>query len=310
MLERLTSWLERQPTRRVTLVGLLLVSLLAIPDYLTGPQLAFSIFYLLPVALVAGATSFPRGALVGLVAAITWISTDIASGWEFDHPLIPVWNTVTRLGVYLIVAALLSNLRDAYQRARDLAQTDYLTGAANSRAFRQIAADELERARRYRRPFTAAYIDLDNFKRINDTLGHSVGDEVLRGIATAMRQNTRRSDLIARLGGDEFAMLFPETGEHEATAVLEKLNQQVRDSVDGHGLPVTFSIGAVTFLDPPESIDEMVKLTDMLMYDAKAAGKNRVRHIVVGAPAVVDTPSAANGVHDPVSAVPLPSIVG
>jgi diguanylate cyclase (GGDEF)-like protein len=284
MLEQLTIWLERQPVIRITIAGLLLVGVLAVPDYLTGPDVEFSVFYLLPVALVAGATSFSRAALVAVVSAIVWVTTDLGSGWEYQHPLIPVWTTAARLGVYLMVAGLLATLRVAYQQARALSQTDPLTGTANSRAFRQVAADELERAQRYQHPFTVAYIDLDDFKRINDTLGHSAGDEVLRGIASTMRRNTRRSDLIARLGGDEFAVLFPETGEQDALAALTKLQEQVATSVNGHGLPVTFSIGAVTFLAPPENIDELVKFADTLMYEAKAAGKNRVRHIVVGAP--------------------------
>lgn len=281
MIQTISTRLEHQSPWRTLLMGLTIVLFLTVPDFLTGPEIAFSFFYILPVALVAWASDMRFAAVVGVVAAIAWIATDIASGTEFSHPLIPIWNTLTRLAVYMLVAALLARMHSAFQIARDLSRTDYLTGVANSRAFWQIAEDELARAQRYRRPFTIAYIDLDNFKTINDTLGHSVGDDVLRGVATALRQNTRRSDIIARLGGDEFAMLLPETDENDAKAVLTSLSERVTTILASERLMVTFSIGAVTFLDAPGDLDEMIKMAVTLMYDANMDGKNCVRHRVV-----------------------------
>src|SRR5262249_53085292 len=148
----------------------------------------------------------------------------------------------------------------------------------NSRFFRLLAQREMDRAARSRRPFTTAYLDLDNFKMINDVFGHTRGDEVLRTVAATMHQNLRKTDLVARVGGDEFAMLLQEVGCDTAGRVISNLSQKLRSEMEKHGWATTFSIGVVTFSTVPRSVDEMLSVADEVMYRVKHGSKNSVRY--------------------------------
>ncbi|MGA6994394.1 MAG: diguanylate cyclase [Candidatus Deferrimicrobiaceae bacterium] len=170
----------------------------------------------------------------------------------------------------------------ALERERVLSSVDPLTGAVNARAFRDRAREEIDRSRRYGRPFTLAYADLDNFKTVNDRFGHSAGDNLLRLVTDIIRKNLRTTDIFARVGGDEFAFLLPETDQVSAHAVLDKIRTKVASSLQAAELPVTLSVGAVVYLSPPDSVDSMIHQADNLMYQAKYSGKNQIRHEVYG----------------------------
>ena len=139
--------------------------------------------------------------------------------WIISHRLagqklpLGVWvgNSVAHMAAFATIIALLSSLRRSHAAERRLARTDPLTGIANPRSFVEAANAELERQLRFQRPLTVAYLDLDNFKTVNDRFGHRTGDEVLSAVARALRESTRATDHLARLGGDEFAVLMPET---------------------------------------------------------------------------------------------------
>jgi len=164
-----------------------------------------------------------------------------------------------------------------------LDRTDPLTGVANPRAFLECLDAELYRARRYKRPLSLACIDLDNFKKVNEQLGHSAGDELLRFIAQHIVRNVRASDVVGRLGGDELAILLPETGSAGAKAAAEKVRRHLHNAMADSPMAVTLSVGAVTFESPPASAGEAVNVADRLMYEVKGSGKNDVAHQVVHA---------------------------
>jgi len=171
-----------------------------------------------------------------------------------------------------------SSLRISLEREREMARTDYLTQVANSRYFAEIASNEIKRAGRYLHPFTVAYLDIDDFKSVNDRWGHSTGDQLLALVADTIRSNIRATDSIARLGGDEFVFLLPETGYDAASVVIQKVNQSLQAAMGRKGWPVTFSIGVVTFRTPPDSVDGMIRVADAFMYSVKHSGKNRIQH--------------------------------
>ena len=193
------------------------------------------------------------------------------------HPAIPYWNMGVRLGTFLILTFLLSALKKAMEREKELARTDPLTGVANRRYFFELADMEINRARRYKHPFTVVWIDLDNFKAVNDGFGHSVGDALLRLVANTLHKNIRATDIVARLGGDEFAILLPETGSEPAEVITHKIQKVNLDTMEKNEWPVTFSIGVVTFVSPPSTVDEMLKISDGVMYSAKKNGKNEIK---------------------------------
>jgi diguanylate cyclase (GGDEF)-like protein len=135
----------------------------------------------------------------------------------------------------------------------------------------------MERHRRHRRPLTLAYVDLDDFKQVNDRLGHAAGDAALRLAADTMRQHLRGTDALGRLGGDEFAVLLPEADAAGAQMVIARLRDRLRERMRKEGLPITFSFGVLTCLKPPPSVDGLVQLADEQMYVAKNSGKNAIQ---------------------------------
>jgi diguanylate cyclase (GGDEF)-like protein len=196
------------------------------------------------------------------------------------------WGTVSNLRSRERVEKALSQsesrLKDLLAKEHELARVDPLTMVPNRRAFYEALDKELARSLRHRRPFTIAYVDLDNFKKVNDSLGHAVGDELLVEVAAGLRSNLRVSDYVGRLGGDEFALLLPETDATAAKLVLCKLRLRLLEEMKAHSWQVTFSIGAATFLDPPNSLDVIVRMADETMYAIKAHGKDNVSVSLVG----------------------------
>jgi diguanylate cyclase (GGDEF)-like protein len=136
---------------------------------------------------------------------------------------------------------------------------------------------EIDRLERYGHPFTLAYIDLDNFKQVNDQFGHNMGDQVLQVVVHSAEKYMRKTDVIARLGGDEFALLLPETGQETAQSSLRKLQNGLLGAMRQNHWLITFSIGALTCNAAPGTAMELVRLADGLMYSAKRDGKNTLK---------------------------------
>ena len=157
-----------------------------------------------------------------------------------------------------------------------MSRKDFLTGVANSRSFYEIATKEIERTARFIHPLSLAYIDIDNFKQVNDTLGHSAGDKLLHSVADKIKENIRTIDAVSRLGGDEFAILMPETNAENAMSALNKLQHYLMDMVQENNWPVTFSIGVVTCSESCK-LDELIKEADNLMYKVKVSGKTELK---------------------------------
>jgi len=172
-------------------------------------------------------------------------------------------------------------LQTALENEKNLSRIDFLTGIPNRRSFYQALTSESKRARRYQRPTTIAYLDVDNFKQVNDQLGHGVGDELLKTIGKALDATLRETDTAARLGGDEFAILLPETDAESASVVMAKVQTNLDSVMQERKWPVSFSVGVITFTIPPESVEEMVKRADELMYEVKRSGKSAMVSQVV-----------------------------
>jgi diguanylate cyclase (GGDEF)-like protein len=273
-------WLGGRRPTTIWTISLGSLALVAVADLLTGPELSLSIFYVGPVGLAAWYYERRGGYLLAALSGVVVYVADRLSSATYSHQLVPVWNAGVRLTIFLVTATLLSGLRRALDRERDLSSTDALTGVANTRAFYQRAAAEIERARRFRHPLTLAYLDLDNFKQLNDQSGHAAGDSALQAIAHATRASLRATDFVARLGGDEFAMLLAETDQTGARTIIAKLHGLLTTLMRERGWPTTCSIGVVTTLPPPVSVDELVKSADNLMYRVKRQSKNAVEYEV------------------------------
>jgi diguanylate cyclase (GGDEF)-like protein/PAS domain S-box-containing protein len=171
--------------------------------------------------------------------------------------------------------------KEAQQRLEYMATIDSLTGVCNRRYFLELAQAEMERCRRYPKPFSLIMFDADKFKAVNDTWGHDVGDLVLKAIAHTARQTLREVDILGRLGGEEFAVALPETDGQEALIAAERMRaamEQQRVMVEHEDIEVRFtmSLGVTTLSDAAYDLEELLKQADQALYKAKENGRNRV----------------------------------
>ena len=199
-----------------------------------------------------------------------------------DYLTKPFYNEelLARVKVHLKIKALQGELREKNNRLESISRTDELTGVNNRRFFMEALRLEFDRSQRYTTPLSFGMVDIDHFKRINDTHGHLIGDQALVAVAQFLRKAMRGNDVLGRIGGEEFAILMPHTEQVGCTMALERWRQQVEDlviSYEGITLGVTVSIGAACMprggIERPE---HLIALADAALYKAKASGRNRV----------------------------------
>jgi len=273
--------LEALPRKVVYGNALLFTALIALLDWITGEDVSFSFFYIVPILLVTWTGGrVPGLVLNGLCASLRLAYVLRWQGPDLLHKPALYWSLVVEGAFFITLTFIAAALRDLSGQQRLLARTDALTGVANRRAFYERAELELSRSRRVQEALTVAYLDVDDFKRVNDELGHEAGDELLRSVAATFVRRVRSTDLVARLGGDEFALLLSATGTEAARTLLAELYATLVSEMERQSWPVTFSIGAVTFLRPPVSTDDMLRRVDELMYRVKREGKAGVIHDV------------------------------
>ena len=260
----------------ITGTGFLIALCIAAADLLLRRAISISIFYFFPIILTTWLAGRMSGILLAAFSALLWLAVELICVAHHAEPFVPYWNAFLQFGVFVIVLLLF----DAFRREKISARQDYLTGLGNRRQFFEHAETEINRLQRYEHAFTVAYIDVDNFKTVNDLYGHTAGDKLLKLIAETIRINIRVTDSASRLGGDEFALILPETDVKAAEKFFGKLYRHLSDAVMKSKWPVTLSIGIVTYVLPPDSIDEMIRIVDKLMYSAKSAGKNQVKYLV------------------------------
>ena len=263
------------PAGTTALAAALVVSVAA-ADVYTGPGVDVTLLYIGPIAFGTFFAGLGPGIGLALLAAVCGVESSRLSG-ENLAPQVLTWNAAQQLGVFLLLAVVLDAFKRRLLHEQQAARTDPLTSLANRRAFVEAAWLELERGRRHGRPLSLLYIDCDDFKLVNDRLGHVAGDALLSSVGATLRQAVRGLDTVARLGGDEFGVLLPEVDRAGAVALAERLRLQLRETLAGRGDAVTFSIGVATFVRPPASVDEMILRADELMYEAKRSGKDRWR---------------------------------
>jgi diguanylate cyclase (GGDEF)-like protein len=259
-------------------ICLSLVGMLGFADYVIGNELSFSIFYLLPVTLAVILNGRRLGLLISVVCAAVWLFADIEAGAVYSSAIIPVWNALVRLGYFAIHCLLIGRLMGMIAAVKELSLHDPLTKAANWRFFEEYSNKTLKVSIREKRPVTLAFLDLDDFKALNDKLGHTTGDAALLLLADTIRDGIRPEDMLARLGGDEFILLLPGPDFATADAVLKRLRAAIAQAMAERSWNVTTSVGAVTFTTLSSSVGALLSRADELMYEVKKAGKNALRH--------------------------------
>jgi len=283
--------------------------------YFVAPQLLVSVAVMLVFAYLAPAVGgmflctlflvFNFGSLRATPrqSAVLWTAMTIGVAWLFllnDKPIgLPQGNSLERLATMLVFVLTIGRctflgifsssmrqslyqrglkLKEAYRRIEELAELDELTGSFNRRCIMRMLEEQIVRAQRTETPCAVALIDLDWFKRINDSHGHPIGDEVLRTFAITVFANIRDTDRFGRYGGEEFLLVLPDTPADRAAEILDRLREIIADldwSAFSADMRVTISAGVAT-LRPDEISDTLLARADSALYAAKAQGRNRI----------------------------------
>jgi diguanylate cyclase (GGDEF)-like protein len=284
MLRRFNSFLTDQPASTAGCLAFFLILLLGAIDHLTGYELSVSVFYLIPISIAVWYGNRHLGYIMSGLSASTWMIVEQTTAYPYSQQWILVWNGAVRLLFFIVVAYLIAELKSQLRRLQLLARTDNLTGLLNRSGFFERADIVVNAASRYGYAIAIAFIDLDGFKKINDTLGHSQGDHALKTVGSLLGRWSRESDVVARLGGDEFVLLLPDTSLPGANAYFDKLHFQLQQEIREQGWSsLGLSIGAVVFETAPADISDALRLADSLMYRTKRTGRSGV--IVEAAPA-------------------------
>jgi len=273
-------YLSQQSRLRITLIGLGLMIVSGFLNYLMGPEVSPSLLYLLPLFLTAWYAERSEVVLMTLCVALTWFTADYLSSPVYMRKLFPFWDIGLRLGLVAFVAYLLTALRAELAKLGDEERIDRLTGAASRGYFYDLINQEVERCRRYNRPFTVVYVKIDDFDRVVEQLAPAEGDPLGQLVAQTLKITLRSADIVARVGNDEFGVLLPETDLEPSRIVTRKLQQALAAGVEQKEWPVTFSMGAVSYIKPPRTLDEIVRQGDDLMYFVKKTGNNIIKHEV------------------------------
>lgn len=187
---------------------------------------------------------------------------------------------LARVGVHQKLAQTIRALEEHRQLLQEQATTDVLTNLKNRRAFTELGLQHCSLARRHNNDLSLIALDIDRFKKINDTYGHAGGDEALVATAKVLKASTRTTDVVARVGGEEFAILLPNTNRVGAGVLAERIRVAVKDnqvSVAGAVLSLTVSIGVASFGGATNaSLDQLMQVADRRLYLAKQTGRNKV----------------------------------
>lgn len=272
------------------MAGVGLLSVVCILDGLTDAPPAFSFFYLIPIYFVSWYLPMAWSVTFAVLSYVAMALADSKFHAGEALVLLQAPRFVFALVFFLLTAVMISRLSAAYQHERELSSHDYLTGVFNRREFFLLAEVERLRALRYARAMTLIFIDLDNFKSTNDRFGHAAGDQMLSIVANTFRACIRGTDLIARIGGDEFVLLLEETDADSARVIVSKLRETLAERMAQSTSAITASMGVVTFVVPPGSVDEMVRVGDELMYSAKHQGGDRAIFLISEGP--LDAPES------------------
>ena len=238
-----------------------------------GSYISLDVLYCLPIiqtARVAAIRAARRydtqtSTIVGIALALVWSATEVAISWP-DFPILAFGlNVFTRSVAFTVIGRVMIKL----WREREYARKDILTGLATRLELLERLGNEQGRSERTGRPYSLLFIDIDQFKTMNDSYGHQIGDEALKVLADILRANSRKVDVAARLGGDEFVLLLPDTDDKSCDKLIIRIDLSTKQAFEERGWPISISIGRTTHLGKTKEPELVIGLADKSMYEAK-----------------------------------------
>ncbi len=235
------------------------------------------VFYCLPIihaarlsslrALRQSDTHMP--VVVGIVVGLIWTTVEFLAVYP-DYPWAAwVLNSFARSVTFIVIGRVMAKV----WREREFARRDMLTDLANRLEFTERFAAEQARSARSGKPYSLLFIDIDQFKLLNDEQGHHAGDQALKLVSTILTNNSRSSDVVARFGGDEFTLLFSETDEVSCDVLAKRIHVLAKDAFAEHGWPIDLSMGSVTSVGTDRTITELLQIADGEMYVMKKSAR-------------------------------------
>lgn len=253
----------------------LLIMGIALADYLIGDLLSLYLLYIFPIIYLGLYSTRFQSILAALISCLLWIFVDFKLGYFTNGYMYSTIEFFSRLIIFESIAFSVSAYQQAYKALELQAFHDEKTGAYNYRAFLEVGYKELELAQRAEKVASLAYFDMDNFKSVNDNLGHVKGDEVLKIFSQIVSDSIRSSDLFARIGGDEFVVLFIGSTPQQSLPILSKIQKEFNETMKKDGHMTTVSIGVIS-TGNEKDLDKLTNAADLLMYQAKEEGKNKI----------------------------------
>jgi diguanylate cyclase (GGDEF)-like protein len=268
--------IEDKQQRIYWIVGLFVfLILIMLVNYNTSRYVDLFSLCLVPVIVATWRLGLRIGFLVSFLSCLFGFAIDFSLQPEADTHLL-----LTTALIHMNVLVFITYVCWTYQKITNnfikLSLIDSLTCVNNRRAFFIQGEIELERVTRLHQPISVLFMDLDNFKMLNDSKGHDNGDKILLTVATLIKCRVRKIDFFARLGGDEFAIILPFTDGLGALALGRELHTMLHDVFYKKKIPITASIGIATFMKPPHSFKYAIKCADSVMYRIKKCSKNNV----------------------------------
>lgn len=268
------------PVAVATTVAALVVT--AALDNSIGNVWSLGLLYYFPVAFAAWRLGRNVALFAGFVSTALWLLL-VSKGTTPDLQSLPLWwSFAAHLLTFSFVAVVVSEMRDLFERERKLARQCHLTGALSGRAFRDVLDREVAAARKRGAPMALVYVDMDNFKALNDRFGHAAGDAALEAFSRGVVSVLRKGDHFARTGGDEFVVLLTGAASDRRETV-DLIRAAAYNAMQGLEMPVTCSMGAI--LVPGDRVidaGDLVRRADKAMYEAKRAGKDGICIFEIG----------------------------
>ncbi|MGF1572318.1 MAG: GGDEF domain-containing protein [Sumerlaeia bacterium] len=252
-------------------LGLILV--IGFIDYITGMDIRVFALYFIPISIMGWRSHERDSWFTSILCTLAWAFSKSVEINSSHDAFVWSWNISVMFLTFHLIGSLISRMRAYVEDLKMAASKDALTNLFNRREFIAKFSQELTLKHSRNKPMVLMFIDLDDFKDINDTLGHDAGDRVLVSLSRVLESSLRSSDVAGRLGGDEFAVLLNETNKASGEIVIRSILKKLETAGPDESPQIKCSIGAISFSEPPSNPLKALRAADQLMYQVKKTGK-------------------------------------